>query len=264
MAGEVLLPEPWGARCPHQVRCRPREPDLTRSARVRVRGVQFDARDVAQDDCGACRGGSRVQWRWPRRAGEVSMRELHVECAGKRDAPAPAFRVRSARPSMWRSGTLRWTRVSAGEGASKPADERLGERTIAIKHWIEDGDLDPDCAPGVHGELDHRLQFAPAQPAASPVIHGRHDGIIESIAVNVDPEAVELGGNEARQGVRRGPPHPVPLMSHATARPQPADTSFESQTATTTGRRIESDPSRGLATLREGPAAASRHSIRRL
>jgi hypothetical protein len=192
------------------------------------------------------------------------MRELHVECAGKRDAPAPAFRVRSARPSMWRSGTLRWTRVSAGEGASKPADERLGERTIAIKHWIEDGDLDPDCAPGVHGELDHRLQFAPAQPAASPVIHGRHDGIIESIAVNVDPEAVELGGNEARQGVRRGPPHPVPLMSHATARPRPADTSFESQTATTTGRRIESDPSRGLATLREGPAAASRHSIRRI
>jgi hypothetical protein len=31
-------------------------------------------------------------------------------------------------------------------------------------------------------------------------------------------------------------------MSHATARPRPADTSFESQTPTTAGRRIESDP----------------------
>jgi hypothetical protein len=53
-------------------------------------------------------------------------------------------------------------------------------------------------------------------------------------------------------------------MSHATARPRPADTSFESQTPTTADRQFESDPNRGLATLREAPAVASRHSIRQI
>jgi hypothetical protein len=98
--------------------------------------------------------------------------------------------------------------VAAGEGATEAADEPLRERTIAVEQRIEDGHLDPDSAPSRHGALDHGLQFAPAQPAGQPVINGRHDGIIERIAVNVDPEAVELGGNKALQGVRRRLLHP--------------------------------------------------------
>jgi hypothetical protein len=101
---------------------------------------------------------------------------------------------------------------AAGEGAGETADERRGERAVSVERRIENRQLDPDDEPGRHGESDDRLQFSPAQPAGQPVIHGRHDGIIEGIAVDVDPEAVELGRNQALESVRRSSLHSQPAQ----------------------------------------------------
>jgi len=51
----------------------------------------------------------------------------------------------------------------------------------------------------------------------------------------------------------------VPLVSHPTAKPRQADTSFDSQT--TIGRHFESDPA-GASRRYENPRDAYDHSIR--
>lgn len=48
------------------------------------------------------------------------------------------------------------------------------------------------------------FEFFPTQPARQAVIHRRHYGVIENVAVEVDPEAVEFGAKEVLEPVLGG------------------------------------------------------------
>ena len=58
-----------------------------------------------------------------------------------------------------------------------------------------------------------RLQFVPVESAREAVVDRRHHGVVESIAVEVHPESVELGPQETLERVteRRAP---LPRSSH--------------------------------------------------
>jgi hypothetical protein len=80
----------------------------------------------------------------------------------------------------------------------------LGDGAVGVERGVEDGDLDADHASAVDGESEHRLQFGPAQPAGQPVVHCWHEGVIEGVAVEVDPHAGELGSHEVGECVSGG------------------------------------------------------------
>ena len=105
--------------------------------------------------------------------------------------------VPSGRATTRRSGTLRRPSVSVDDAASEAADELSRDRPIAVQRWIEDGHLEADGSAAVDGDLEHGFQVAPAQPARQSVVHRRHDGIIENVAVKVHPEALEVGAEKA-------------------------------------------------------------------
>ena len=85
------------------------------------------------------------------------------------------------------------------------ANERSSDGAISVERRIEDGDLEPDGNAAVDGHLDQRLQLAPAPPTAESVVDGGHDGVVEGVAVDVDPEAIELGAQELLERVMRRP-----------------------------------------------------------
>jgi hypothetical protein len=72
---------------------------------------------------------------------------------------------------------------------------------------VEDGDVDTDGPSGCNREPDHRLELVPAQATRKPIVHGRHRGVIQRVAVHVDPESVELRSNKALERARRGGGH---------------------------------------------------------
>jgi hypothetical protein len=69
---------------------------------------------------------------------------------------------------------------------------------------FEDGDLDADDAAAVDRQSEHCLQFGPAQPVGQPVVHRWHQGVVDGVAVEVDPQAGELGASEAGECVPGG------------------------------------------------------------
>lgn len=103
-----------------------------------------------------------------------------------------------------RGKLLQRTRPAVSERSGETGDGCLSDRAVGVERRVEDGDFEADRPAGCHGELDHRMELVPARATGQSLVHRRHDGVIQDVAVEVDPKAVELRSTQALEGVACG------------------------------------------------------------
>src|SRR5215213_4927824 len=98
-------------------------------------------------------------------------------------------------------------RSGRAEAARDAAHELPSDGPVAVEGRIEDRHLEPDDTAAPDRACQDDFELIPTQSAGQPVIHRRHDGVVEDIAVQVDPEATELGAHEPIERVYSGSLH---------------------------------------------------------
>ena len=106
----------------------------------------------------------------------------------------------SNRRSRWRAPRHSRRR----QGPDEAGDERLGDAPVGVERGVEDGDLDAHDASAVDRQSKDRLQLGPAQSAGQSVVDGRHQGVVDGVAVEVHPHPGELRSVEVGEGIPGG------------------------------------------------------------
>ncbi len=89
-------------------------------------------------------------------------------------------------------------------------DESACDRAVWIEGGVVDGDVDPDRTRTCAGGPQDHFEFLPAQTAREPIVDGRHHGVIEHVAVEMDPEPIQLGLLKDVERQACDTPHPEP------------------------------------------------------
>src|SRR5690349_17214005 len=63
---------------------------------------------------------------------------------------------------------------------------------VRIKGGVIDCDFDPDSLVAFEGRTQNRFEILAGQAAGNAKVHGGHDGVVETIGIDMDPESVEV------------------------------------------------------------------------
>ena len=78
----------------------------------------------------------------------------------------------------------------------------MGDRPVRVEGRIEDGDLEANGLARIHEGAQDRAQLGGAEPTGQAVVDRRHDGIVQDVGVEVNPEARELAAPEVVERLR--------------------------------------------------------------
>src|ERR1700751_116036 len=92
---------------------------------------------------------------------------------------------------------------SACEAAGDEVGQAPGDAVVGGEPGVEDGDLQSACSVAGEQAAEDVCGLLPGKAAWVAVVHGRHQGVIKDVDVQMHPEPVESGLGERSQGLAK-------------------------------------------------------------